>query len=46
MIITLGGNAELEFLDLFSEGIILVSCLQKKKLENISNLSAGEKVLI
>ncbi|UZJ52199.1 hypothetical protein CBS101457_001519 [Exobasidium rhododendri] len=46
--ITLGGNAELEFvdtLDPFSEGILFSVMPPKKSWKNISNLSGGEKTL-
>lgn len=46
--ITMGGNAELEFvdsLDPFSEGINFSVMPPKKSWKNISNLSGGEKTL-
>ena len=46
--ITMGGNAELEFvdtLDPFSEGISFSVMPPKKSWKNISNLSGGEKTL-
>ena len=46
--ITLGGDAELEFLDSldpFSEGIIFSVRPPKKSWKNICNLSGGEKTL-
>lgn len=46
--ITMGGNAELEFVDSmdpFSEGIVFSVMPPKKTWKNISNLSGGEKTL-
>lgn len=46
--ITCGGNAELElvdYLDPFSEGIVLSVMPPKKSWKNVSNLSGGEKTL-
>lgn len=46
--ITYGGNAELElvdYLDPFSEGIVLSVMPPKKSWKNVSNLSGGEKTL-
>lgn len=48
MMITMGGNAELELvdsLDPFSEGILFSVMPPKKSWKNISNLSGGEKTL-
>ncbi|XP_045532093.1 structural maintenance of chromosomes protein 4-like [Pieris brassicae] len=46
--LTFGGNAELElvdYLDPFSEGIILAVMPPKKCWKNVSNLSGGEKTI-